>query len=107
MRRGRPTGIILAAVITALLGLPMAIDLIIEYLAGFFLRAFYFSVAIYEGNDGWNVLGKRRRTFLPEFISMNTMMAGMAPVMAFLMMGADMRAMDPKTLLFWVSCAWA
>src|SRR5882757_2532951 len=32
---GDATGIILAAVITALLGLPMGIDLIIEYLAGF------------------------------------------------------------------------
>jgi hypothetical protein len=32
---GDATGIILAAVITALLGLPMWLDLIVEYLAGF------------------------------------------------------------------------
>ena len=32
---------------------------------------------------------------------MNAMMAGMAPVMALLMMGRDMRAMDPTELLFW------
>src|SRR5262249_24121682 len=42
-----------------------------------------------------------RNTFLPEFISMNGMMAGMAPTMTFLMMGRDMRAMDPTELLFW------
>ena len=42
-----------------------------------------------------------RRSFLPEFISMNFMMAGMAPVMSFLMMGRDMRAMEPTQLLFW------
>ena len=38
---------------------------------------------------------------MPEFISMNVMMAGMAPVMSFLMMGRDMRAMEPTELLFW------
>jgi FtsP/CotA-like multicopper oxidase with cupredoxin domain len=32
---------------------------------------------------------------------MNFMMAGMAPVMCFLMMGRDMRAMEPAELLFW------
>ena len=42
-----------------------------------------------------------RKSFLPEFISMNFMMAGMAPVMSFLMMGRDMRAMVPTELLFW------
>lgn len=42
-----------------------------------------------------------RKSFLPEFISINFMMAGMAPVMSFLMMGRDMRAMEPTELLFW------
>ncbi len=32
---------------------------------------------------------------------MNGMMAGMAPVMSFLMMGRDMRAMEPSELPFW------
>jgi FtsP/CotA-like multicopper oxidase with cupredoxin domain len=32
---------------------------------------------------------------------MNAMMAGMAPVMSLLMMGRDMRAMEPTELLFW------
>ena len=42
-----------------------------------------------------------KKSFMPEFISMNAMMAGMAPVMALLMMGRDMRAMDPTELVFW------
>ena len=32
---------------------------------------------------------------------MNAMMAGMAPTMSLLMMGRDMRAMDPLELIFW------
>src|SRR5258708_24341565 len=43
-----------------------------------------------------------RRSFLPEFISMNCMMGGMAPVMVYLMMGRDMRAMWPGEPLFWM-----
>src|SRR5438046_8445534 len=50
---------------------------------------------------GGSYLENVRKTFLPEFISMNAMMAGMAPVMSFLMMGRDMRAMVPTELLFW------
>jgi len=42
-----------------------------------------------------------RRSFIPEGLSMNMMMAGMAPTMIFLMMGRDMRAMEPSEPLFW------
>src|SRR5689334_13964425 len=42
-----------------------------------------------------------RRSLIPELVSMNAMMAGMAPVMVFLMMGRDMRAMWPGEPLFW------
>src|SRR6266852_5635933 len=75
---GDATGIILAAAITAALGLPMRIDLIVEYLAGFACGLFIF-----------------------QSLFMNAMMGGMAPVMSLLMMGRDMRAMVPTELLFW------
>jgi hypothetical protein len=42
-----------------------------------------------------------RRSFMPEWLSMNMMMAGMFPVMVRFMMGRDMRAMDPRELLYW------
>jgi Sec-independent protein secretion pathway component TatC len=42
-----------------------------------------------------------KNSFIPEWFSMNMMAAGMFPVMIFLMMGRDMRAMEPTEPLFW------
>src|SRR5882724_10690093 len=68
---GDATGIILAGAITATLGLPMWIDLIVEYLTGFgfgwFICQSLFMKSMMGGTYGQNV----RKTFLPEFISMN------------------------------------
>ncbi len=98
---GDATGIILAAAITAVLGLPMWIDLIVEYLTGFGFGLFIFQSLFMQSMMGGTYWQNVRKSFLPEFISMNCMMAGMAPVMSFLMMGHDMRAMEPTELLFW------
>ncbi len=98
---GDATGIILAAVITATLGLPMWVDLIVEYLAGFAFGLFIFQSLFMKNMMGGTYLENVRKSFMPEFISMNAMMAGMAPVMSLLMMGRDMRAMDPTELIFW------
>ncbi|MBW8720726.1 MAG: DUF4396 domain-containing protein, partial [Polaromonas sp.] len=98
---GDATGIILAAVITAALGLPMWVDLIVEYLAGFAFGLFIFQSLFMKNMMGGTYLENVRKSFMPEFISMNAMMAGMAPVMSLLMMGRDMRAMDPTELIFW------
>src|SRR6266404_3190714 len=98
---GDATGIILAAVITATLGLPMWLDLIVEYLAGFAFGLFIFQSLFMKSMMGGSYLQNVRKSFVPEFISMNFMMAGMAPAMCFLMMGRDMRAMEPTELLFW------
>ena len=98
---GDATGIILAAVVTATLGLPMWIDLIVEYLAGFGFGLFIFQALFMKSMMGGSYWDNVRKTFLPEFISMNFMMGGMASVMSFLMMGRDMRAMEPAELLFW------
>jgi hypothetical protein len=98
---GDATGIILAAAITSTLGLPMWLDLILEYLTGFGFGLFIFQSLFMKSMMGGTYLANVRNTFLPEFISMNFMMAGMAPVMSFLMMGRDMRAMESSELLFW------
>lgn len=98
---GDATGIILAAAVTAALGLPMWIDLIVEYLAGFAFGLFIFQSLFMKSMMGGTYWENVCKSFLPEFISMNFMMAGMAPVMSFLMMGRDMRAMEPTELLFW------
>ena len=98
---GDATGIILAAAVTALLGLPMWIDLIVEYLAGFAFGLLIFQSLFMKEMMGGTYWENVRKSFMPEFISMNLMMAAMAPVMSFLMMGRDMRAMDPGELVFW------
>ncbi|RUW31046.1 DUF4396 domain-containing protein, partial [Mesorhizobium sp. M1A.F.Ca.IN.020.06.1.1] len=98
---GDATGIILAAVVTATLGLPMWLDLIVEYLAGFAFGLFIFQSLFMKSMMGGSYWENVNKSLLPEFISMNFMMAGMAPVMSFLMMGRDMRAMEPTELLFW------
>lgn len=98
---GDATGIIISAVIVALLGIPMWLDLIIEYISGFALGLFVFQSLFMKRMMDGSYLDNVKRSFTPEFISMNFMMAGMAPVMSFLMMGRDMRAMEPTELLFW------
>jgi len=98
---GDATGIILAATVTALLGLPMWIDLIVEYVAGFAFGLFIFQSLFMKKMMGGTYWENVQRSFMPEFISMNAMMAGMAPTMSLLMMGRDMRAMDPLELIFW------
>jgi FtsP/CotA-like multicopper oxidase with cupredoxin domain len=98
---GDATGIIAAAVITASLGLPMWLDLIVEYISGFSFGLLIFQSLFMKSMMGGTYRDNVRKTFPPEFISMNFMMAGMAPVMSFLMMGRDMRAMEPTELLFW------
>ena len=98
---GDATGIIVAAIVTATLGLPMWIDLIVEYLAGFAFGLFIFQSLFMKNMMGGTYWENVKRSFMPEFISVNAMMAGMAPVMALLMMGRDMRAMEPTELRFW------
>lgn len=98
---GDATGIILAAILTALLGLPMWGDLLVEYTAGFLFGLLIFQSLFMRAMMGGTYLENVRRSFLPELVSMNMMMAGMAPVMTHLMMGRDMRAMWPSEPLFW------
>lgn len=104
---GDATGIILAAAITGLLGLPMWLDFIVEYLAGFAFGLFIFQSLFMKNMMGGSYLQALRRSFLPEWYSMNTMMAGMFPAMTVLMMGRDMRAMEPTQLLFWGAMSFA
>jgi len=98
---GDATGIILAATITALLGFPMWVDLGVEYAAGFACGLFVFQALFMKDMLGGSYRTAVRRSFVPEWFSMNMMMAGMILVMVPQMMGRDMRAMDPGQLLYW------
>jgi hypothetical protein len=98
---GDATGIILAATITALLGFPMWVDLIVEYAAGFTFGLLIFQALFMKDMMGGSYVKALRMSFLPEWLSMNMVMAGMIPVMVAGMMGRDMRAMEPSQLLYW------
>src|SRR5262249_28068208 len=65
---GDATGIILAAVVTLSLGLPMWIDLIVEYLAGFAFGLFIFQALFMRAVMGGSYLQNVRRSFIPELI---------------------------------------
>lgn len=97
---GDATGIIAAAAITGPLGLPMRLDLLIEYAAGFTFGLLIFQALFMKLMVGGSYLGAVRRTLLPEWLSMNAVMAGMAPVMVPLMTGG-MAAMEPTNPRFW------
>ncbi len=98
---GDATGIIIAATITGLLGLPMWFDMLAEYVFGFGFGLFIFQALFMKDMFGGSYRTAVRRSFMPEWLSMNTMMAGMFPTMVYFMMGSDMRAMDPRELIYW------
>lgn len=98
---GDATGIIVAAVITAALGLPMWLDLIIEYVGGFAFGLLIFQALFMKDMMGGSYRKAVRHSLYAEWVSMNFMMAAMFPVMMRFMMGRDMRAMQPTELVFW------
>lgn len=79
----------------------MWLDLIVEYVAGFSFGLLIFQSLFMKAMMGGTYWENVRKSFVPELISMNAMMAAMAPVMSLLMMGRDMRAMEPTELIFW------
>jgi hypothetical protein len=97
---GDATGIILAAAVTAALGLVMPIDLLCEYLLGFGFGLFIFQALFMRDMLGGSYVAALRRSFMPEWLSMNAVMAGMAPVMVALM-SHDMQAMEITSIYFW------
>ena len=97
---GDATGIIVAAAITAFLGFPMWLDLISEYVFGFAFGLLIFQALFMRKMLGGNYAKAVARSFMPEWLSMNMVMAGMIPVMVILM-SRDMRAMEATSMRFW------
>lgn len=97
---GDATGILIATVVTILLGLPMNLEVAMEYVAGFAVGLFVFqALCMRSSGDGgyWRVV---KSTLLAQTLSMNALMAGMIPVMVILM-SRDMSAMEPSSARFW------
>ena len=97
---GDATGIIVAAAVTAALGLPMWLDVISEYVFGFAFGLLIFQALFMKNMLGGSYLKAVWRSFTPEWLSMNAVMAGMIPVMVILM-SRDATAMEATSLRFW------
>ncbi len=63
---GDATGIILAAAVTAALGLPMWIDLLVEYVAGFAFGLFIFQSLFMKSLMGGTYWENVRKSFMPR-----------------------------------------
>lgn len=97
---GDATGVIVVAFITTLLNLQMGIDSILEYIAGFAFGLLIFQSLFMKDMLGGSYAEAVRKTWYPEWMSMNFVMAGMIPVMIILMT-KDMRNMEVGSLRFW------
>ena len=97
---GDATGVIVVAFLTAALGLPMWLDSILEYLAGFVFGLFIFQALFMKDMLGGTYLAAVRKTWYPELMSMNFVMSGMIPVMIILMTN-NMENMEISSLRFW------
>ncbi len=84
----------MAATITTTLGLPMWVDTLTEYVFGFAFGLLIFQALFMKDMLGGSYVRALRGSFMPEWLSMNTVMAGMIPTMVILM-SRDMRAMEP------------
>ncbi len=98
---GDATGIIASAAVTSTLGLPMKIDLVVEYVAGFAFGLLVFQALFMKDMLGRGYLYAVRKTVLAEWLSMNAVMAGMIPSMVILM-SRNMVAMEPRSPYFWI-----
>jgi hypothetical protein len=102
---GDAAGVIIAATVTGLLGLPMWFDMTAEYVLGFAFGLFIFQSLFMKDVMGLTYGAALKTSVIPEWVSMNAMMAGMFPTMVAVMMGRDMRAMDPHEPLYWGTMA--
>ena len=78
----------------------MGLDSILEYIAGFAFGLFIFQALFMKGMFGGSYWKAVQKTFYPEWMSMNFVMAGMITVMGILMT-SDMANMKVNSLRFW------
>jgi hypothetical protein len=71
-----------------------------EYVFGFVFGLFIFQALFMRDMAGGSYLGALRASFIPEWLSMNAVMAGMIPTMVVLM-SQDMASMHASSLRFW------
>ena len=97
---GDGLGIIIGAAIASILTLSFALDFALEYVLGFSFGWLFFQAFAMRDMAGGDYLKSLRMTFVPEFLSMNILMAGMTIVSKF-WMAAVPGSTDPANASFW------
>lgn len=97
---GDGLGILAGAVLGSILHLPPAIHIAIEYVLGFGFGWTIFQALFMRDMTGGSFRRSLRLTFVPEFVSMNLLMAGMVPVM-MVMMASIKGSESPLNPFFW------
>lgn len=97
---GDATGIIVAAIILSFYEVPKILELIIEYSAGFIFGLFIFQALFMRKMMGGSYIKALKNAFLPEWLSMNCIMAGMISVMV-IWSKYDFLSSNPKSMHFW------
>jgi hypothetical protein len=97
---GDGIGILVGAVIGAVVVLPMLAAVTLEYVLGFAFGWTIFQALFMRDAYGGSYAKALRGTFLPELLSMNCLMGGMIPCAA-LAFAHEPHAHDPTSPLFW------
>jgi hypothetical protein len=97
---GDGIGILVGAVIGAVVVLPMLAAVSLEYVLGFAFGWTIFQALFMRDAYGGSYAKALRGTFLPELLSMNCLMGGMIPCAA-LAFAHEPHAHDPTSPLFW------
>jgi hypothetical protein len=102
---GDGIGILVGAVLSSLLGLTGFAEVALEYLLGFGFGWTIFQALFMRDAAGGSYSVALRRTFIPELLSMNLLMAGMVPTAMTLRRHVDL-AGDPAQARFWFVMSW-
>ncbi len=97
---GDGVGILAGAVVGSMLHLSAPVHITLEYVLGFGFGWSIFQALFMRDMAGGSFSGALRQTFIPEFLSMNALMAGMVPVM-FLTMAHIPGSEFPQGATFW------
>jgi hypothetical protein len=97
---GDGVGVLVGAVLSSVLGITGLAEVALEYLLGFGFGWTIFQALFMRDAAGGSYSVALKRTFIPELLSMNLLMAGMVPTAMTLRRHVDL-AGDPASARFW------
>ncbi|MEO9189911.1 MAG: DUF4396 domain-containing protein [Acetobacteraceae bacterium] len=98
---GDGLGILVGAVISSIFALHGPGEVLLEYLLGFAFGWTIFQALFMRAAAGGSYKRSLSRTFIPELVSMNLLMAGMVPTMMILKSELGSAAASPASPVFW------